>query len=257
MTTAVYILSPNDKIDSFASQAQELEYDARKVLVGSTDGDVRTVVFLDGSPTELKNAIANNKEAKSSIEALKSRVENMLKDVRVGYEDLNVFVHFGSQGPDELILFNKELKSLTTNFGSFWCYAISFGNTYPPLLFPNSNFSPPNGDGFVRMCRELQNGGVDDFEHLRALRLMLPLFNERQDGEFSLNTNYIFGDKNHYQTLNDAISSEERDWIFSTKHLKEFFKMENKCDWVKIPNHLSYKEYEFLMLNLFSKGDKK
>ena len=172
MTTAVYILSPNDKIDSFASQAQELEYDARKVLVGPSDGDVRTVVFLDGSPTELKNAIANDKEAKLLLEKLKSRVENMLKVVRVGYEDLNVFVHFRNQGSDELPNFNKKLKTLTADYSFFRCYAISFGNTYPPSLFPNSIFSPPNGDGFVKICNEINNGGLDELEHLRALRLM-------------------------------------------------------------------------------------
>ena len=257
MTTAVYIVSPEDKIDAFASKARELEFDSRRVLVDKTESDIKTVVFIDGPPIGLKNAIANNNNAQPLLEALKSRVENMLKVERIGYDDLNLFIHFRKQGPDELILFNNELKSLTTNFGSFWCYAISFGNTYPPLLFPNSKFSPPNGDGFVRMCRELQNGGVDDFEHLRALRVLLPMYSDIQGSRFILSNsqmlNDIYGDRMFYSVLSD----EERECLFSIKNLKEFFKMENKDDWVKTPDHLSYKEYEFLMLNLLSKGDKK
>ena len=113
MTTAVYILSSIEKIDSFAVQARELEYDTRKILVGSMDGDVRPVVFLDGSPTELKNAIVGGKDAKQFLNALKSRVESMLKATRVGQDDLRLFVHFGGQGEDEILKFNKALQSLT------------------------------------------------------------------------------------------------------------------------------------------------
>lgn len=257
MTTAVYIVSPEDKIDTFASKARELEFDSRKVLLDKTESDVKAVVFLDGSPTELKNAITNNKEACFLLEALKSRVENMLKVVRVGYEDLRLFIHFGHQGPDELMQFNKALKALTADFNSFRCYAISFGSTYPPLLFPNSKFSPPNADGFVRMCREIQNNGIDYFEHLRALRVLLPIYSKTRDGRFILSSSQILDDINGDRMFDYVLTDEEREWLYSKNDLNKFFQMTNKNDWIRNPDNLSCENYIFLLLNLLYKGEKK
>ena len=70
MTTAVYILSPSDKIDAFAAKAREREFEARNVFVGAIEGDMRSVVFQDGSPYVLKQAIATKSDPMSSLKNL-------------------------------------------------------------------------------------------------------------------------------------------------------------------------------------------
>lgn len=258
MTTAVYILSSIDKVDSFASQARELEYDTRKVLVGSMDGDVRPVVFLDGSPTELKSAIVGGKDAKPFLNALKSRVESMLKATRVGQDDLRLFVHFGGQGEDEISKFNKALQSLTVASDSFRCYAISFGNHCPKSLFPDLKFLPPCGDSFFRMCEEVQAGKQEDLEHLRALRLFLPMFKCNDEDRFVMNElddvlRLAYDDSRLGRVLSDG----ERAWLAGNQQLMEIFDMTDKDDWCRTPDELSAYEHKFLMSNLLSKGDSK
>ncbi len=258
MTTAVYILSPADKIDSFALQARELAYDARKVLVGSADGDVRVVVFLDGSPAELKSAIGGGKDAKPYLETLKSRVETMLRSIGVGQDDLRLFVHFGGQGEDEISKFNKELQSLTVASDSFRCYAISFGNHYPKTLFPDLKFLPPLGDSFFRMCEEVQAGKKEDLEHLRALRLFLPLFKCNDEDWFFMNElddvlRLAYDDSRLGRVLSDG----ERTWLAGNQQLMKIFDMTDKDDWCRTPDELSADDYKFLLSNLLTKGDSK
>lgn len=258
MTTAVYILSPVDKIDSFALRARELEYDARKVLIGLTDGDVRPVVFLDGSPGELKNAIAGGKDAKQFLDALKSRVESMLKAIRVGQDDLRLFIHFGGQGEDEISKFNKELQSLTVASDSFRCYAISFGNHYPKPLFPDLKFLPPRGDSFFSMCEEVQVGKQEELEHLRALRLFLPMFKWNDEDRFVMDDlddvlRSVYDDSRLGRVLSDG----ERAWLVGNQRLMEIFDMTDKDDWCRTPDELSVDEYKFLLSNLLTKGDSK
>ena len=258
MTTAVYILSPADKIDAFALRSRELEYDARKVLIGSADGDVRPVVFLDGSPAELKSAIAGGKDVKQFLDALKSRVESMLKAIRAGQDDLRLFVHFGGQGDDEISKFNKELQSLTVASDSFRCYAISFGNHYPKPLFPDLKFLPPYGDSFFRMCEEVQAGKQEDWEHLRALRLFLPMFKCNDEDRFVMNDlddvlRSVYDDSRLGRVLSDG----ERAWLVGNQRLMEIFDMTDKDDWCRTPDELSVDEYKFLLSNLLTKGESK
>ena len=258
MTTAVYILSPVDKIDSFALQARELEYDARKALIGSTDGDVRPVVFLDGSPAELKSAIAGGKDAKQFLDALKSRVESMLKAIRVGQDDLRLFVHFGGQGEDEISKFNKELQSLTVASDSFRCYAISFGNHYPKSLFPDLEFFPTYGDSFLSMCEEVQAGKQEDLEHLRALRLFLPMFKCNDEDRFVMDElDDVLCSAYDGNRLGWALSDGERAWLAGNQRLKKIFDMADKDDWCRTPDELSADEYKLLMSNLLTKGESK
>ena len=258
MTTAVYILSPTDKIESFALRARELEYDARKVLVGSTDGDVRSIVFLDGSPSELKNAIGNEKDAKKFLMALKARVENMLRAVRVGQDILYLFIHFGGQGENEILKFNQNLKTLTGDLESFRCYAISFGNHYPKSLFSDSEFLPPHGDCFFGMCEEMQDEKRDDLEHLRALRLFLPMFERNDENLFVMNElDDILCSVYDGVRFGWALSGGERVWLAEKKRLMDIHGMNDQDDWARTPSELTADEYKFLLSNLLSKGDPK
>ncbi len=256
MTTAVYILSPSDKIDAFAAKAREREFEARNVFVGVIEGDMRSVVFQDGSPYMLKQAIATKSDPMPSLKNLKARVEDMLRSIRVGYDDLRVFAHFGGQGLDEIIRFNESLRLLTDEFGTFRCYAISFGNHHPETLFPSAVFSPPCGGVFWKMCEELQKGRIDDLEHLRALRLVLPLFRfDTEEEKFVLNdiddvlrvafTGNRFG---------HIITADEREWLGRSKLIMNLFNMDDQDDWPVMPNELSCEDYEFLMSKLLTKG---
>ena len=186
MTTAVYIVSPGDKVDTFSAQARSVEYDGVKVLVGNAVQDVRWVVFADGSPGELKKKLGNGETCSEEFDMLKSRVASMLKAIRVGSEDLQLLVHFGGQGEDEVNKFNKVLGRLATDGETWRCYAISFGNKMPRELFPNGDFLPPVGEKFLAMCQNMHGGKVEEFEHVRALRMLLSCMMPGQDGKYDI-----------------------------------------------------------------------
>ena len=256
MTTAVYILSPSDKIDAFAAKAREREFEARNVFVGVIEGDMRSVVFQDGSPYMLKQAIATKSDPMSSLKNLKARVEDMLRSMRVGYDDLRVFAHFGGQGSDEIVKFNESLRLLTDELGMFRCYAISFGNHYPDTLFPNLVFSPPHGEVFRKMCEEVQKGQVDDFEHIRALRLILPVFRyDNEEEKFVLNDgDDVLRGAFTGNRFGHIITTDEREWLGRSKHILKLFNMDDQDDWPAIPNELSCEDYGFLLSKLLTKG---
>ena len=258
MTTAVYILSSSDEIEAFASRARELEYDTRKVLVGPTDGDVCSVVFLDRSPAELKSAIVGGNGAERFLGSLKSRIETMLRAIGIGQDDLRLFVHFGGQGEDEISKFNQELQSLTVASDSFRCYAISFGNYYPNLLFPDLKFLPPCGDLFFSMCEEVQARKSEDLEHLRALRLFLPMFKCNDEDRFVMDEiDDVLRSVYDGNCLGRTLSDGERAWLSGNQRLMEILDMTDIDDWCRTPDELSADEYKFLMSNLLSKGDSK
>lgn len=256
MMTAVYILSPSDEIDAFAAKAREREFDARKVFVGAIEGDVRAVVFLDGSPYALKQAIDTNSDPETSLKDLKARVEDMLRSMRVGYDDLRVFAHFGGQGPDEIVKFNESLRTLTAQLGAFRCYAISFGNHYPDTLFPGLVFSPPHGEAFLKVCEELQKGRIDDLEHLRALRLVLPMFRfDNEEEKFVLNdVDDVLCDAFTDNRFGHIITTDERTLLCRNNRTMRLFDMAHEDDWSALPKELSCEDYEFLMSNLLTKG---
>lgn len=256
MMTAVYILSPSDEIDAFAAKAREREFDARKVFMGAIEGDMRSVVFQDGSPYVLKQAVATNSDPSPSLKSLKARVEDMLRSTRVGYDELCVFAHFGGQGPDEIVKFNDSLRSLTDELGTFRCYAISFGNHYPDTLFPSLVFSPPHGEVFRKMCEELQKGRIDDLEHMRALRLVLPMFRyDNEKEKFVLNdVDDVMRAAFTGSRFGHIITTEERKWLGRSKHIMNLFNMDDQEDWPVLQNELSCEDYEFLMSKLLTKG---
>ena len=176
--------------------------------------------------------------------------------MRVGYDDLRVFVHFGGQGPDEIIKFNENLKSLTDELGVFRCYAISFGNHYPEMLFPGSAFSPPHGEMFRKMCDELQKGMIDDLDHLRALRLVLPMFKyDTEEGKFvSEDVDDGLRVAFNGNRFCHVITERERTLLGRSKLIMKLFSMNDKDDWTVMPNELSHEDYGFLMSNLLTKG---
>ncbi len=106
------------------------------------------------------------------------------------------------------------------------------------------------------MCEELQKGRIDDLEHLRALRLVLPLFRfDTEEEKFVLNdiddvlrvafTGNRFG---------HIITADEREWLGRSKLIMNLFNMDDQDDWPVMPNELSCEDYEFLMSKLLTKG---
>ena len=260
MTTAVYIVSSNDNVAAFASKARKTECDGRNVVVGNVDGDVRTVIFADGSPEALKNALRSGNGANAHLNALKKRVDYMLTVVTGGarYDELRVFVHFGGMGEDENVRFNEVLKLNTGGMDRFGCYAVSFGNHYPSQLFQDSVFTPPNGDLFAAMCEGMQNGKIDDFEHLRTLRLFLSMFRRNDEGLFVMDDfdnvlRTVFGGSR----LGYVLTEDERTLLSQDAKIMEIFNMDDKDDWCRTPDELSAGEYEVLLSNLLTKGESK
>lgn len=234
MTAAVYIVSPSDKVDAFASQARSVEYDGMKVLVGNAEHDVRSVVFADGSPGELKKKLASGEVPNEEWKVLKERVVSMLKAVRVGSENFRLFVHFGGQGEDEVNKFNKALGLLAADGETWCCYAISFGNKMPSELFPNGEFLPPVGEKFFAMCRNMHGGKIEGFEHVRALRMLLSCMMPAQDGKYDISVverNFLVlcGTK----TMNEVLSEGEVDFIKANPLLCKLFHVDNMAANVK------------------------
>ena len=259
MTAAVYIVSSNDNVDNFASTARKVEYQGGKVLVGAVEGNVCTVILAEGSPEELKNALRTGSAVKSYLDALKSHVEYVLKETMggMGYDELRVFVHFGGMGEDENVRFNEVLKKFNTGeMDRFGCYAVSFGNRYPSQLFQDFVFSPPHGDLLAAMCEGMQNGKIDDFEHLRALRLFLPRFERNDEGRFAIDDlddilRNVFGGNR----LGHVLTDDERTLLSQDVKIMKIFNMDDKDDWARVPDELLREDYEYLMSNLLSKGD--
>ena len=228
MTTAVYIVSPSDKIDAFASHVRSIDYDGRKVLVGNAVQDVRTVVFADGSPGEFKKKLASSEAPNKEWKALKARVVSMLKAVRVGSENLRLFVHFGGQGEDEVNKFNKALGLLVTDGETCSCYAISFGNKMPRDLFVNGEFSPPVGEKLFAMCHNIQGCKVDDFEYLRALRILLLCALPDQYGQYDISSVVCHLLKLcEAKTMNEALSDGEMEFVKVNPLLCKLFHVDN------------------------------
>ncbi len=255
MTAAVYLLSPNDRVEAFASKAQEFEYDSHKVLIGQVEDEVRSVVFLDESPRELKSAILNDKDIQPLLKSLNSRVGNMLRAARVSYEYLRVFVHFGGQSEDEITKFNKALNKVVSDIDAFRCYSISFGNGIPSSLFHDREFYPPHGEEFKEMCSFLQNSDSVSFEHLRALRLLLACVQPNMNSTYTMRE--IEGKLlalSNCKTINESLSQSERRLVLKNGGLKEIFsRMRYKwreCTWLSLPDHIGVNEYEILMAKL-------
>ena len=57
MTTALYIVSPNDNVDAFASLSRSVEYGDKKVYIGNVVHAVQPIVLIDGPPMELKKKL--------------------------------------------------------------------------------------------------------------------------------------------------------------------------------------------------------
>ena len=234
MTVAVYIVSPSDKLDTFASQARSVEYDGMKVLVGNVVQDVRSVVFAYGSPEELKKKLASGEAPYKEWKVFKERVVSMLKAVRVGSENFRLFVRFGGQGEDEVNKFNKALGQLAADGETWRCYAISFGNKMPRDLFPNGGFLPPVGEKFLAMCQNMYGGKVEEFEHVRALRMLLSCIMPAQDGKYDISVverNFLVlcGTK----TMNEVLSEGEVDFIKANPLLCKLFHVDNMAANVK------------------------
>ena len=186
MITSVYVVSPSDNVKNFASSARELEYEGRTVLVGKVERDVRTVVFAEGAPHALKRAIVNGGAFDAELDVFRTHIIDMLSALRISCDILRVFVHFGGQGEDEVRKFNDSLGQVSTESDSSPFYAISFGNHLPDVLFPNGIFTPPYGKSFDEMCNGLRHEAREDFEHIRALRLLLSCASPNDKGEYDV-----------------------------------------------------------------------
>lgn len=239
MTTAVYIVSPGDKVDTFAAQARSVEYAGRVVLVGHAVQDVRSVVFADGSLGELKKKLGSGETCSKEFDMLKSRVASMLKAIRVGSEDLQLLVHFGGQGEDEVNKFNKALGRLATDGETWRCYAISFGNKMPSELFPNGDFLPPVGEKFLAMCKNMHGGKVEEFEHVRALRMLLSCTLPDLYGQYDIcsvgcRLLKLCGAK----TMKEVLSDGEKEFVKASPSLCKLFHVDNMAANAKNPKVL-------------------
>lgn len=255
MTTAVYVLSPHDKIENFASKARRDAYENSAVYIGGLKDEVRSVVFVDGSPAELKRKIAHGEDLRKELHDYKDRLSDLLKYVRVGQDDLAAFVHFGGQGEEEVKKFNGILAAATSETDTFKCYAISVGNKIPQELFPDGEFSPPYGEAFKSMCVSLQKGEMANFEHLRALRIMLSLVRYKENGSFILGgiselVRLACGGK----YLGGVLTGDERARLLSNKNLLNVLNLNGNNSSVRLPASLSCEEYVDLTSNLLKKG---
>ena len=249
MAIAVYIISPNDKIEDFESGALVREYGGSKVFIGELIQDVRSIVFVDGSPSLLKKKIEDDKTFEKEWEDLKSRVQNMLHAFHLGDEDLRIFIHFGGQGVNEAVKFNKMLGQLKEINESDRCYAISFGNKFPDDLFSEGKFFPPNGDKFYLMCRNLQDNILEDFAYLRSLRIML--LSTLPDGKNNYDIwticNYIndfFGEN----MINQAVSAKEKDFITKNPFLQNIFHVNGNNNSILMPfGNINAQDYKNLL----------
>ena len=190
MTSAVYVVSPRDNVKAFAATSREFEYDGRAVHVGGMVEEVRSVVFADSARANsaaaiLRQAIASGESFEDALKTFKMRIAGLLAFFHLESENLRVFVHFIGQGEAEVRQFNKALGQTSMNTGSFKCYAISFGNYSPYVLFPNNVFTPPHGKSFIEMCDGLRSE-EGDFGNIRALRLLLSCTTPNEKGEFDV-----------------------------------------------------------------------
>lgn len=257
MTTAVYIVSPSDKISSFVAMAQKRVYEGCPVYVGAGVDDLRSVVFVGGPPLELKRKIALGKGYGNELNALKKRISSMLRSLHIGHDDLRTFIHFGGQGEDEVKKSNRTLKAASDDAGAFSCYAISFGGKFPEELFAKDVFMPPKGASFFDMCQRMQGGYSEMFEHLRSLRIILSCV--RHDGKENYDTHSV---EDTLRTIFDGerlgwvISQAERNLVCEREDVMKIFHMERKGDWVRVPRNLSVGDYECLMSNLLKGAEK-
>ena len=256
MMTAVYVISNKDSIEEFASKAREREFEGRAVYIGNVEGGVRSTVFVDGPPLELKKMIASGEDAREVLMSFKRHVVSMLKSVHVGQDDLRVFVHFGGQGDGEVKKFNEILRNTLSDLETFKCYAISFGNKIPEELFLKGIFTPPHGKAFAPMCDSLQGGALEEnFEHLRALRLLIVGIKPDTDGYYAIGEIakellLLDGGK----TVNTLLSQSERRFILRNKKLTAIFLKRryagSEFNWLSLPPRIDYREYHILETEL-------
>lgn len=251
MITALYIVSPNDNVEAFASLARSVEYGDKKVYVGKVAQVVQPVVFSDGSPIELKNKLSNGKAWDTEFKSLKSRMIDLLAALHIGYDDLRIFVHFGGQGEDEVGRFNKILASLTADEGACRCYAISFGNKLPRGLFVDGKFSPPSGERFFAMCRELQYGTAEVFPFLRALRVLLSCAKSDEKGMYDVGAScrQLLPATGH-KAISDALSAGEMDFIAANPLLSKVFNGNRSGKAISIPGQVDEQEFKLLLKTL-------
>ena len=251
MTTALYIVSPNDNVDAFASSSRSVEYDDKNVYIGNVAQAVQSVVFSDGSPIELKNKLSNGKAWNTEFKLFKSRMIDLLTALHIGYDDLRIFVHFGGQGEDEVGRFNKILASLTADEGACRCYAISFGNKLPRDLFLDGKFSPPSGEKFLAMCRELQYGTAEVFPFLRALRVLLSCAKSDEKGMYDVGATcrQLLSALGH-KTISGALSTGEMDFIAANPLLSKVFNGNRSGKATSIPGQVDEQEFKLLLKTL-------
>ena len=251
MTTALYIVSPHDNVEVFSSSARSVEYDDKKVYVGKAAQAVQPVVFSDGAPIELKNKLSDGKLWDAEWLALKKRAVALLAMLHLECDDVRILVHFGGQGEDEVGRFNKVLASLTADEGACRCYAISFGNKMPRGLFVDGKFSPPTGERFFAMCRELQYGTAEDFPVLRALRVLLSCTKPDETGMYDVGAScrQLLSATGH-KAISDALSAAEREFVVTNPLLCKVFKGSRSGNAINIPDRIDEQEFMLLLKNL-------
>lgn len=251
MTTALYIVSPNDNVDAFASSARSVENGDKKAYIGKVVHAVQPIVLIDGPPMELKKKLSAGEPCGTELKSLKASMHDLLAAHHIGYDDLRIFVHFGGQSEDEVRNFNKALASLTVDEVACKCYAVSFGNKLPKGLFVDGKFSPPSGEKFYKICRELQTGSFEDFAFLRALRVLLSCAAPDENGMYDVGETcrQLLSAMGH-KTISDVFSVGEREFVVANPLLCKVFNGNRPGKAINIPSRIDEQEFKLLLKTL-------
>jgi len=260
--TAVYVISSHDDISAFRENRKAVmrRFGLLTAYIDSV-GAPPTVVVTGIDSKELNVALkqfGGDPEPAKVLDAFRKKVSEALLSLDIACGEMRVFIHFGGQDREAVVARNKRLGRLCADDDSFKCYAISFGETTPNELFPSGRFLPPSGADFDKLCKKLYYGKVEDYCHLRALRLLLSAaeFDERGmcdcekvERSYRDITTDCFG-----WTVRGKDFEYEREYLCSSEDVRRMLGIKEKGSFVLIPQTLSGVDYRKLMSHLEMKG---
>lgn len=260
--TAVYVISPHDGISVFREKRKAVMQRSGSLSAYISGGGIHLSVVLIGIDSKgLDSALREMNDDSNKSEALeqfRKKMSDSLLSLGIPSGEMRVFVHFGGQDKDAVVARNKMLGRLCGDDDSFKCYAISFGETTPEEFFPSGKFLPPTGEDFDKLCKKLYDGKIEDYCHLRALRLLLSAVEFDEKGMCDCGkikrtyrdiTNNTFG-----WTVCGEDFEYEREYLCKSDEVMRILCMKDKGSFAHIPQTLSSEDYRKLMGHLEMKG---
>ncbi len=259
---AVYIVSSHDDISVFRDKRQAVMRRSGSLTASIDSSGTPPTVVVAGIDSKALNVALNELGGDSGpaqvLSEFRKKVSESLLSLGIHCGDVRAFVHFGGQDRDAVVTRNKRLGRLGGDDDSFKCYAISFGETTPEELFPSGSFFPPSGEDFDKLCKKLHEGQIEDYCHLRALRLLLSAVELDERGMCDCEkieriyrdiTNNSFG-----WTVRGKNFEYERECLCKSDEVRVILGMKDKDSYVRIPHMLSCEDYKKLMGGLEMKG---